>query len=312
MKISALGERRIVEMLTRRFTVRRNLLGFDNDCAAFAWEPGQLAVLTTDTVSEGIHYPAESHPRRVGELVAAVNFSDLAACGATPLGLLVAISAPPALESRYLALVAEGIEAGVARLDAEVLGGDVKPGKRLSISATAVGGVRPGRLLTRRGACVGDVVAVTGELGGGALAHLERSIHVPVARVEAARAAAATGSVTAATDLSDGLGYALCLLAGDVSFRIIAERLPVSRRLTKRLGARRAQGLALHFGGDYELLITVTPTAWPKVERVVKASGCDITSIGVAEKRGRNKLARDGRVSILSGKGWEHFRATKI
>jgi len=317
------------------------VLGLADDAAAVPFDAGfgdgdALLVASVDSCAASTHFPAAMPMEDRGWLAAAAALSDLAAKGAEPLGLLVALGLPVDFDVADAEAVARGLAACADACGTEVLGGDTKPALELTVTCSVLGRVARKELLPRTGIVAGDVLAVTGELGGAAagLAALER--HSPPARVAQrlfrptprfaeGRTLAASGAARACMDLSDGLSSSLHTLAGlnPVGFRIEAARVPLSRIATEVAAERdeasgapsemtrgRDEALqwALHGGGDYELLVVLKPSAAERAQLAVAAAGGRLTFLGHATRERGVRLAREAGEEPLPDEGWEHFR----
>jgi thiamine-monophosphate kinase len=291
VKLSELGEFGLIAELARR----RLAEGIGDDTAVL---DGGL-VVTQDTLVERIHFRLESTSwRDLGYKAAAVNLSDLAAAGAEPEALLVSLALRVDTDAASVYELYEGIrEAGVP-----VRGGDTTRGDRVYLSVTAIG--RSGRVPGRGGAGPGDLLVVTGPLGGSAagLAALERGLEGfdelvrlhrrPSPRLDAGRLLAPVAH--ALIDLSDGI-------ASDA--RRIAERsgcaLEIDVGALPLMGGidRVGPDPFWTMGEDYELLAALAPgdaerLGFPVVGRCVEGSGV--------------KLLLDGEPVDVTG--WDHFR----
>jgi thiamine-monophosphate kinase len=272
--LSELGELGLLAVLERRGLAS----GLDAEGAVL----GEGLVATEDLLVEGVHFRREwSSWRDLGYKAAAVNLSDLAAMGAEPFGLLIGLAAPRDTDEEAVVELYEGLaEAGVP-----VVGGDLTAAAELLISITALG--RSERVPGRAGAVPGDLLVVTGELGGAAaglyaLEHglegfdelVERHRRPPIRSEEGRRL---SRFAHALVDLSDGL------LA---DARRIADR-SCSRLVIDVETVPRAPGLdkVAHLpfwtlGEDYELLAALAPddanaSGFPVVGRVEKGSGVE-------------------------------------
>lgn len=279
-RLSELGELELVRELAARGLAER----IDDDAALL--EGG--VVVTQDALVEGVHFRLDwTSWHDLGYKAAAVNVSDLAASAARPEALLVALCLPAATPFERVLELYEGIaETGVP-----VRGGDTTAAPALTLSVTAVG--RSERVPGRGGARPGDLVVVTGPLGGagaGFRALAEGRRDDPAARrhlrppLRVAEGAALGRVATAMLDVSDGL-------AADAA-RIAAAsgcRLAIDLGAVPRLGELEDLG----FGEDYELLATTPdPLGFPVIGRVEEGAGVELTL--------------DGRRVELGG--WEHFR----
>jgi thiamine-monophosphate kinase len=273
-RLSELGEFGLLAELERRG------LASGQDAEGAVLEGG--FVVTQDVLVEGVHFRVEwTSWRDLGYKVAAVNLSDLAAMGAEPLGLLVGLAVPPETGDAAILELYEGIaEAGVP-----VLGGDTTAAGQLSASVTAVG--RSDRVPGRAGATPGDVLVVTGPLGGAAagLYALEHELEGfdelvtrqrrPPLRLEEGRRLRL--SAHALIDLSDGLLSDAARIAARSSCRLAidVESVPQAARLEEV-----AELPFWTMGEDYELLAAVAPEdatalGLPVVGRVEEGAGVE-------------------------------------
>lgn len=235
-------------------------------------------VVTQDALVEGVHFRFDLLGwRELGARAAAVNVSDLAACGADALALLVSLGLPPETELED----AFELYAGLNDRGVPVRGGDTTRAERVVLSVTALG--RSDRVPGRAGARPGDVVVVTGPLGAaGAAFRAGKLLPVPD-RVEEGKRLARVA--TAMLDLSDGLAPDAGHVAerSGVRLAIELERVPI---------APGAELDDLGFGEDYELLAaTPDPLEFPVIGRCVEGEGVEIRLMGKS-------------VDVA---GWEHF-----
>lgn len=305
------------------------LIGPGDDAAVLA-APSGAVVLTTDSMVRGRDWRDEwSAPREIGHKVVAQNVADIAAMGAAPTGLLVALAADPATEVEWALGLAEGIAEAAREAGAPVLGGDLSSAGEGSIvvGITAVGDLRGGRPVRRDGAGAGDVVAVRGSLGrsGGGLQLLlagRGRTHVdaplgdsgdPLARAievlcrvhrategvpwRAGTEAAAAGA-TSMIDLSDGLVRDLGRVARASGVRVELDGSAlatfVTGPLTLALGAEEAMRQVLSGGEEHSLVATFPAGAVP--------AGWEV--IGVCAD-GPGEVVVDGEVPSVTG--WDHF-----
>jgi len=312
MRLRDLGERRLIDRLARLYgTINRD------DCATLD-AGGDYLLVTSDLVSQHTHFPADATAYQMGWFVVAVNLSDIAAAGGAPEGVMLSLGMPPDLEVDFLEELAAGARACATACATAVIGGDTKEAPSLTLCGTALGRVAKKGYLSRRGSAPGDRVCVTGSLGraGAALEALAggrdgrtlEALLLVQPRLAAGQAAAAVGGVTAAMDLSDGLSSSLYQLMAlnQVGFLIEAEAVPVDPLAEESGDPLR---LALHAGGDYELLFTVRPEAVEGVRRAVEATGLPCTVIGRVIHEQRAVVVREDGEQVLPDGGYEHFRA---
>ncbi len=277
------------------------VLGSGDDAAVTVRDGAN--VVSVDALVEGVHFRIPPFtPCQVGHKALAVALSDLAAMGASAGEAYVQLGVPPDRDDEQLLELADGLASVAAAHRVAIAGGDVTRAPALLLAVTVVGGGEPARLVARSGARAGDLVAITGALGGAAagLLALERpelseGLEPAVAadliarqvqpepRLEAGTALALAG-VTAMIDVSDGLGADASHLAeaGDVGLRIELARLPVQDGVAELAAAAGIDPLDLAAGGgeDYELLVTIAPGSLDAAAVAVAAVGSSLTVIG--------------------------------
>lgn len=302
-----------------------------DDAAVLDVPQGQQVVVTTDMLVERIHFRRDwSDAYSIGWKTAAVNLSDLAAMGAKPTYAFLSLAFTTNETVENLDRLYDGFADCLHRYGAKLAGGDTNASKEdLVLSATLLGTVAHGQALTRSGARLGDLLLVTGTLGNSAmgLALLSQhdvvraekiskemvSIHRrPQPRIIAAQAAAATGKVRAAMDISDGLAgdlKKLCAASG-VGARVETSRLPISdemRHAAIKMG-KDPVTVALEGGEDYELLLVVSPADLDTVTSAIEGAGTAVCVVGEVLKNGMRVIAPNGQDELPNAtSGWDHF-----
>nr|WP_300306272.1 thiamine-phosphate kinase [Halomonas sp.] len=289
------------------------VLGAGDDACLLSPTAGQQLVVSVDTSVEGHHFPAEAPASAVGHRALAVSLSDLAAMGARPRWCLMSLALPVS-DAAWVAEFAKGFHALCDAVKVNLVGGDVTAGER-AVSVTVMGEAEPARALRRSGARAGDILAVTGALGGGAgglaawqagerdLQHplLSRYL-LPQPRLEAGIALAELAS--SAIDISDGLLADLghVLEASKVGAELDAQAIPLAEGLVDMLGEEGAMQAALSGGDDYELLVTLAPEQLAAAQAELASSGLALTAIGrLVEGSGIDGLKMPTKA------GWQHF-----
>ncbi|MFN2635710.1 MAG: thiamine-phosphate kinase [Gemmatimonadaceae bacterium] len=279
-----------------------------DDAAILQVPPGENVVVTTDTSVEGVHFKREwLNHFEIGYRATVASLSDLAAMGARPLGIVIALTLPDADRTDARAL-AVGIREGASAVLCPIVGGDLTSGKTLSLTITALGSVR--RPLSRGGARVGDRVFVTGSLGGPAAAlrawrggkepsEKDRARFAsPVPRIDAGVGLAERGA-TSAIDISDGLVADLrhVAAASKVRIEIDTERIPCVDGVSPIQAASS--------GEEYELVVTARAI---DARRFSEEFGLPLTEIGrvVAGPAGVD-LLETGR-AVPPPRGYDHFQ----
>ncbi len=301
---------------------RSGLLPLGDDAAALRPPVGTVAVLTTDALVEGTHFLRDSPPDGIGYAAVAVSLSDLAAKGAVPAAVLLALILPPGTPCTWAAAVVRGAERASRRFGAGVVGGDTKPGPVRAVVGFGLGWGREGRLAPRSGASPGDLLAVTGTVGRGGWAAARwregRARPRALAELLRVRPRIAEGRALvrwahAMLDTSDGLAEAARLLASASRAKVVIDERslplpPGMARLARSVSARRT---LTFYGGDYELLAAVAPADLEPAARAVARVGGTLTRVG-SVGRGRGAwLVRDGREQTMPAAGWQPFRPAR-
>jgi len=279
------------------------VVGPGDDAAVVRAEAGRDLVITTDAFVAGRHWlDGWIDPRALGTRLARANLSDLAAMAARPRWATLAMGLSPERDAAWVEAVQGGFAAALGADGAAVIGGNLTAADGNEwLCVTLIGDVQPGLVWTRSGARPGDLLAVTGHPGrAGAAVGLIASRpddargpewepllvawRAPASRVDLARALASSGAVTAAIDLSDGVGGDLghlCESSGvgaEIDARIWASD-PMIEAAAARLG-RGARELRLGASDDYELLMAVDPAGLPRAELVAREAGVPFAVIG--------------------------------
>lgn len=294
-------------------------LGIGDDAALLRVPAGHELAVSTDSLVAGVHFPADLPADAVGHRALASNLSDLAAMGATPAWVVMALTLPEPDEA-WLQGFSDGFFALAKQHEVALVGGNMARGP-LNVTLTVHGHVPEGRALTRSGAQVGDLVYVTGHPGDAAaglklLKSGEARMQHPCVRRFAypepriVEGQALRGLASAAIDVSDGLLADLghLLEARGFGAKLALEKLPVSRELLALHGQDDARKLALTGGDDYELCFTVHPAQAAAAEVRLVQTGCPAACIGAIESTpGLHCVDRSGRTHEYFRSGHCHF-----
>lgn len=294
------------DLIARYFTrkPKQAAVGVGDDCAIINSSPGTQLAISSDMLVEGRHFFHDVSPYSLGHKALAVNLSDLAACGAQPVGFTLAL-ALPRIDEAWLQEFSRGLWALADAHGCELIGGDTTQGP-LNICITVFGEVPRGQALLRSGAQVGDDVYVSGTLGDARLAleALQGKIELPHEILVKARqrleqptprvalGTALRGIATSAIDISDGL-------AGDLGHILKASGVgaQIDTKITMNLiaactcidlargqfGAQKQLKIAFSGGDDYELAFTAPPAARQAVQAASASSQTPVTRIGVIQ-----------------------------
>ncbi len=328
------GELALIEAIRRRArsASRALRLGIGDDCAVLRPKTSHEICVTTDLSLEGTHFRRDWHPpESIGHRCLARGLSDLAAMGAEPVAVFLSLAVPRRLAADWVDRFLTGFLALAKKLRVPLAGGDTAEspsisqgrGGLIAADIVAVGQVPRGGAVLRSGARSGDIVYVTGTLGGAAAELLALSRYprkfgkltdalaghphlFPEPRVAVGRRLRELAN--AMIDVSDGLSTDLTHLCQSSGLAAVVEEaaLPIHPLAAE---SRSVLELALHGGEDYELLFTASPQA--RIPR--KMAEVPIHRIGVMRKASRGQRlvvlkSNDGRHISLEPVGWEHFR----
>jgi len=301
----------IARIVARLDTGPATLLGPGDDGAVVAAPDGRI-VASTDVLVEGRHFRRDwSGAADIGHRAAAANLADIAAMGARPTALLVALCVPPDLDPAWAEELADGLSAEAALVQASVVGGDMSASPTLTVAVTALGDLQGQNPVVRGGAQPGDVIALAGRVGYAAAGYtvLSRGFRTPKLLVEAYRRpvvpyaqgpAAARHGATSMIDVSDGLLQDLghIATASVVGIDIHTDSFEVPgpmRDAATALGVDPYVWL-LAGGDDHALAATFPPGAplpegWRPIGAVHEGTGVTVD-----------------RKPWTGGTGWDHFR----
>ncbi|MHB8527822.1 MAG: thiamine-phosphate kinase [Candidatus Acidiferrales bacterium] len=306
-----------------RFDAR---LGIGDDAAILRPPTNHEWVVSCDTSLENVHFRADIHPpESIGYKSLARTVSDLAAMGARPRYFLLALALPLAKTGHWLDRFAAGMARAARELRIRLVGGDISKSPSVMISITVLGEAAPGRAITRSGTRPGDLIYVSGQLGGAQLGlelilrgfagrpplrkYLQPHLYPKIPFV-LAEALAARRIPTAMMDISDGLSTDLARLceASGVGARIWSAKIPKVKipAALARLNLSPLE-LALHGGEDYGLLFTARPKSTTLLRHL--SSKIPVTCIGEITRAHKILLIHpNSSETPLPARGWDPFR----
>ncbi|MBU2869923.1 thiamine-phosphate kinase [Colwellia sp. E2M01] len=312
----------IKQFFSKQSVSRKDVvLGIGDDCAVLAPIENQNIVVTTDTLVAGVHFPLDTNPKAIGHKAVAVNLSDIAAMGAKPSWISLAITVPE-VDEAWLEAFSEGVFELCEFYNVQLIGGDTTQGP-LSITITAQGLVPKNSHLSRSGAKAGDWLYVTGNLGDAALAlqnilgkaeidpeftdKIRSKLDYPKPRVLGGQIL--REYATSAIDLSDGLiadlGH-ICQ-ASNVGANVVLDAIPLSTIMRNSLLTEDAINLALSGGDDYELLFTVSEDNKVGMETAMSHAAIPVTCIGQLNASQTISTTLNNKPTPINTVGFEHF-----
>jgi thiamine-monophosphate kinase len=312
MTVATVGEFGLIARVTARLGAGPTCLLGPGDDAAVVSAPDGRVVVSTDVLVEGRHFRNDwSSASDIGHRAAAANLADIAAMGAVPTALVVALCAPRELEVSWAEELADGLAAEAALAGASVVGGDVSASPTLTVAVTALGDLRGNAPVLRAGARPGDIVALNGRVGYAAAGYtvLSRGFRSPKVLVDAHRRpqvpyaagpAASRLGATSMIDVSDGLLADLghVAAASRVAIDVRKDSFGVPEQMRNAAAALGVDPYTwILTGGDDHPLVatfppkTVLPSDWLVFGTVIEGGGVTV----------------DGR-AWTGAAGWDHFR----
>lgn len=263
---------------------------------------GRALLWTTDQVALGVHARAGTSPELLACKLLRRSLSDLAAAGAQPWAVTWTLAATSSTSAAWLRRLARAFLVEAEHFDLPVVGGDCSVARALVLTCSILGLEARGGTPGRGGARAGDLLLVTGRLGGAVASgrHL-----LPQPRLQEGARLAERYHATAMMDLSDGMARDLprLLARSGVGARVDLDALPLALEVQ---GRKDAVERALGEGEDYELLVTLQPAQAARALRDPLLRRCGLTPIGAITKRKELRWLRAGRVQKIRARGYEH------
>lgn len=320
-KLSDIGERKAIDLISKIVDSSDWAVGIGDDCAAYEIDD-QYLLVSSDMISEKNHIPKVMTAWQIGWFIVAVNLSDIVSKGGRPIGFVLSLGIPGETKESFLKELFQGANDCSKKYDCPIVGGDTKENSEMTIFGTALGLVDKEKFMSRSGCKPGDIVAVTGSLGGAGAGFyaIENKIKKPdfwkcllepKPKMNEGKIFSDSGLVNCCMDISDGLSSSLYQLGNlnKVGFEIFKKEIPTSDSFKDLDNIKKSDldYFVLHFGGDYELLLTVDSDNFDELKDLVEKNGGRLTGIGRVTKDKRVKIV-DTDSKILENKGYEHFK----
>lgn len=332
MKLKEIGEFGFIDQIRSKFADigTKGIFGIGDDCAIIDANEREDWLVSTDLLIEDIHFIKNAiTPEQLGYKSLAVNISDIAAMGGTPIGSFLSIAIPADIDVAYLDSFLDGYHKLSEKYNVPLLGGDTtKSAKHLAINVAILGSVPKGKARKRSMAKAGDAICVTGTLGdsaGGLHVVLDKidisdearfllnKHYCPEPRIIEGFSLRENPSVHAMMDISDGIASDLMhiLRASKKSAQIEIDKLPISSQLRYESARNNWNPSQFAIGGgeDYELLFTVDSQQIADLQHQFQSKfNCGITVIGsIAEGEPQIKwMLNKQEISYKAG-GFDHF-----
>ncbi len=337
-EISSIGEFGLINRIKQNFPIRLSdsIMGIGDDAAVLS-ATDQQRVVSTDLLIEGVHFDLKYVPlAHLGYKAVSVNVSDIAAMNAIPTQITVSIAISNRFSVEAIDELYKGIQAACENYNVDLIGGDTTSSPvGLLISVTAIGKADAKDIVYRKGASKGDIICVTGDLGGAYLGlqileaekqafmadpnakpELEEYSYIvgrqlkPIARMDVIHELKEHNVVpTSMIDVSDGLASELLHLANasNLGLRIFEDKIPIDKE-TYDVAINKfnitPSVCALNGGEDYELLFTIKQEDYEKIK-----NHNDISFIGYMSVKEDNcmLISRNEQLVPLKAQGWVHF-----
>jgi len=304
MRLSALGETGLIQRLAKNFKAGNDIVkGIGDDCAVIRISKERHLLITIDMLLEDVDFRLkDATAYQIGWKSLACGLSDIASMGGVAKYAVVSLGLPRRLSVEFVDELYRGIKALARRFDVEIVGGDTNSSKALVMDVAVLGFVEPEKLKFRSGAKPGDIICVTGSLGG---SYKSKRHLTFTPRLKEARCLVNNFRINSMIDISDGLSTDLNHIArdSDVGACIYEELIPVSKD-AKGINA------ALNEGEDFELLFTMPlREARRFAGKDPCANSVKITQIGeiLDKAAGVKMIGRGGKARDLKPKGFSHF-----
>jgi len=303
MKLKDIGEMGLIRRIAKGICLDNTVVkGIGDDAAVIKWKRGMYLLFASDMTLENVHFTRRSAtPFEIGWKALGRNISDIAAMGGVPRYAVVSAALDPHMRVSYAQEIFRGIKTLADMFKVNIVGGDTSASERIAIDIAIIGEVEKSRLVPRDGAKEGDLILVTGSIGGS-----RKGKHLRfIPRVREARALVEGFKVNAMIDISDGLILDLgrVLDSSGVGARIYKSAVPVSREA-------KVFEKAIIEGEDFELLFTMSVAEARRFfKKGLAKMETAVTLIGevTVRKKGFVIVDEEGRETRADAKGYLHF-----
>jgi len=316
MLINEIGEFGLINRIKKLIKTDASVVkGPGDDCAVIKFSKDKYMLFTSDMIVEGVDFTGKDRPYLVGRKAIAVSVSDIAACAGLPRYCLVSVGLPKSTSVDFIDKLIKGMIRFAKKYGINIVGGDLSRARQLTIDVSMLGIVEKKNLALRSGAKIGDIIFVTGKLGGSILGkHLRFT-----PRLKEARFLVKNFRVNSMIDISDGLTQDLghILEESSAGAIIYEDLIPISKPrpfcYKDTLRSKKGRGKqavtindALYMGEDFELLFTVSAYEAKKLYRK-KLTGFKPIGEIVDKKYGLRLVDKRSRDRIIKPKGFQHF-----
>ena len=298
MLLRNIGEFGLIDRIKKLIKTDSSVVkGTGDDCAVLKFNRNKYQLFTCDMIVENTDFTLKDNPYLIGRKAIAISVSDIAACAGLPRYCLVSLGMSKDTSVEFIDKLMKGMLSLAKEYNINLVGGDISRARQLTIDVSMLGIVEKKNLTLRSGAKIGDIIFVTGELGGSILGKHLRFIP----RLKEARFLVKNFRVNSMIDISDGLTQDLGhILEESLKGAIIYEDLiPISKQA-------RNLNEALYMGEDFELLFTMSHT---ESRRLLAKAKNNFRAIGeITDKTyGLRLVDKRGKEKIIKPKGFRHF-----
>lgn len=330
-KISQIGERKLIRIfLDKRDKLlkKQDSIIYESyyDDAALEVNKSKYTVLSTDMLIQHTHFPQNMSYYQMGQKIVTVNVSDIIANNAIATSILISMALPPDLTLDEFNELTDGILDKCVEYDVKLIGGDINENNEIILSATTVGRAdKDIKLQTKIND--GDLIAITGQLGGPAAGldliyndidiptddknNIINSILEPSLPIDTFKLLHEYSSmITSMTDITDGLAIELDNLREknyNIGFEIHYNSIPYDNylNLIAKENNKTIEDYILHFGEEFELLLTINPTIYDKYKEIFRDK---LFVIGKCNNSQKITLIKDNKKIPIKIKGYEHLK----
>ena len=330
-KISQIGERKLIRIfLDKRDKLLKKpdsiIFKSYYDDAALEVNQSRYTVLSTDMLIQHTHFPRNMTYYQMGQKIVTVNVSDIIANNAIATSILISMALPPDMTLAEFNELTDGILDKCVEYDVKLIGGDVNENDEIILSATTVG-MDDKDIKFQSGINNGDLIAITGPLGSPAAGldliyndvdipaedknDLITSILEPSLPMDTFRLLHEYSSmITSMTDITDGLAIELDNLREknyNIGFEIHYNSIPYNNYLSliAKENNKTIEDYILHFGEEFELLLTINPKTYNKYKEIFSDK---LFVIGKCNNSKKITLVKDSKKIPIEIKGYEHLK----
>lgn len=325
--IKEVGEREIINLIQKQLSPMPKIaIPFGDDVSAYELDDKTLAVVKTDMLTSKTDIPNEMSLCQAARKTIVMNVSDFASKGVRPTVAIVSLGLPDTFTLKDVKEIAKGLDAGAREYNTYVIGGDIGETSDLIIAVSLFGTSEKKDIMQRKGAKIGDIVAVTGQFGKTAAGlkilindinvspklrkPLISSVCFPKAKLQEGLILRASKSVTSSIDSSDGLAWSMYELSRINKVGFLINTIPIANEAKEFAVSNGINPIELTFygGEEYELVITLKPKELEKTQKNLKKVGSRLIPIGKVVKEQKIFIDFNGKKEIIEPRGWEHFK----